>query len=335
MADISGHRADIKLAVRTLEAIERAVEQRADDGLRPHLGASLIGRPCRRQLWYLFRWAVRPAHSGRILRLFARGQREEEALAELLRAAGVTVITHNPNTGEQYRFGTGHFGGSMDGACVGLPDAPKTWHVLEFKTHNLKSFNQLEKEGVRLAKPEHWAQMQCYMHWSGMTRALYVAVCKDDDRLHLERIDYDRKEAEALLEKAQAVINAPEPPARISEDAAWYQCKWCDAWPVCHGKQLPLPTCRSCVHATPEPDGSWSCRYHKRTLMVEEQKRGCHDHVYIPHCFEKLAEPVECDPQRNVCVYEIYGRRIENGSDGISSAALYEHYRQEEADEAA
>ena len=30
----------------------------ADDGLRQHLGASLIGKPCERALWYTFRWTT-------------------------------------------------------------------------------------------------------------------------------------------------------------------------------------------------------------------------------------------------------------------------------------
>ena len=46
--------------------------------------------------------------------------------------------------------------------------------------------------------------MQIYMHLTGITRALYVAVCKDTDALHLERIEADRPMAERLLAKAGA-----------------------------------------------------------------------------------------------------------------------------------
>ena len=75
------HRADLKLADETLAAIEAAVLRQAEDGLRAHLGASLIGRSCERALWYGFRWSKRAAHEPRILRLFARGQREEDVFA--------------------------------------------------------------------------------------------------------------------------------------------------------------------------------------------------------------------------------------------------------------
>jgi hypothetical protein len=39
----------------------------------------------------------------------------------------------------------GHFGGSMDAVALGIPEAPKTWHLCEFKTHNAKSFADLQK----------------------------------------------------------------------------------------------------------------------------------------------------------------------------------------------
>jgi hypothetical protein len=327
MAEVT-FRANLKLATATLEAIERAVEEAVDDGLRPHLGASLIGRPCERALWYVFRWARASRFEGRMLRLFARGQREEDAIAALLRAAGIDVVQADPDTGEQYRFAAGHFGGSMDGAVHGLPEAPHAWHVLECKTHGAKSFNDLAAKGVQAAKPEHWAQMQCYMHWTGMERALYAAVCKDDDRLHLERIEYDRAEAERLFAKAQRIIAAPEPPPGISEDPAWWQCKLCDYHALCHGTALPLPTCRACAHATPRPEGTWWCERHGKGLDVPEQKAGCDGHRYIPVLLARSATVEYADTEANWVSY----KHRETGAiffnaappeDGWSSAELH------------
>lgn len=320
-------RADLKLATATLEAIERAVVGQTDDGLRPHLGASLIGRECSRALWYTFRWAAKPAHEARTLRLFARGQREEAVFADLLRAAGVTVVTENPETGEQYRFGAGHFGGSMDGACVGLPDAPLAWHCVEMKTHSAKSFNDLTKKGVADAKPEHWAQMQCYMAWTGMERALYMAVCKDDDRLHLERVAFDRAAAERLFEKAQRIIDAAEPPDGISDTPDYFQCRWCDYATLCHGTAAPLPNCRSCAHSTPVQDGQWNCARHGKQIPVSEQKAGCQSHRYIPALLAKWAEPIDADTEKNVVRYRntLTGAEFENGlpPEGYESAEIH------------
>ena len=321
------HRADIKLATATLEAIENAVSAGADDGLRPHLGASQIGKPCERALWYSFRWAKPGGFEARMLRLFARGQREENTFVDLLRNAGVTVSTHNPNTGQQFSFKTSHFGGSMDGACVGLPDAPKTWHVIEMKTHGEKSFNALVKTGVLKAKPEHYAQMQSYMAWTGMERALYMAVCKNTDRLHLERIDFDKAEADRLFAKAQRIVDAVEPPPGISERPDWYECKLCDYHDLCHSSDVPLPTCRSCAHVTPITDGQWHCTRNNKLLDVPAQKAACQSHRYIPALLVRFADVVDANTEANWIKYQhrVTGNEFINGlpPEGYESVEIY------------
>ena len=300
-------RADLKLADQTLASIEAAVQDERDDGLRRHLGASLIGRECERALWLTFRWAKPQAFEGRMLRLFARGQREEQVFIDLLRAAGIEVVDVDATTGKQFTFAAigNHFGGSMDAACQGLPES-SVWHVCEMKTHSKKSFDDLEKHGVKISKPQHYDQMVCYMGWTGMTRALYMAVCKDDDRLHLERIDADPARFEVLMSKAERIISATQPPPRISEDASWYQCKFCEFHSLCHGTTAPIPTCRSCCHSTPELDGNarWFCSRHKMDLTVDDQKQGCQGHLIIPQVIDRWASVQDASLSENWIQYE-------------------------------
>lgn len=270
----------------TREAIFRGYEEDRDAGFRPHLGASLIGHPCERALWYSFRWASPATFPGRILRLFETGHLEEARLVRNLRRTGATVLDLDPATGRQWRVTAhgGHFGGSLDAVALGLLEAPKTWHVVEFKTHSAKSFRDLVAKGVATSKPRHAAQMQIYMALTGLTRALYVAVCKDNDDLHVERIRADADEAERLLAKAERVIFAQHPPARISDDPAWFECRFCEHAPVCHESAAPPQTCRSCLHATPREDGDgfWHCARHDRALSLDEQRAGCPRHLFIP-----------------------------------------------------
>ena len=269
----------------TTRSIYETIERVRNEPPRPHLGASVLGHPCRRALWYGFRWATHTKHPGRVLRLFRRGQLEEEQFTSDLQAAGVTVHEADGD-GNQFRFSDigGHVGGSMDGAAVGLLEAPKTWHVLEYKTHGDTSFRDLEKHGVKKSKPEHYAQMQLYMHWSGMKRAYYLAVNKNDDHLHGERVRYCEVDATKLVSHARAIVTADEPLERISEKPEFYLCKWCDHSAVCHEKQLPPANCRTCLHASPELDGDarWSCAKHRVDLTVNEQRAGCASHAYIP-----------------------------------------------------
>lgn len=267
----------------TLDAIYNVYEASQGDGFRDHLGASLIGKTCARALWYDFRWVTPSWHSGRLLRLFETGQLEEARLVRNLRATGATVLEVDPETGRQFRVDAhgGHFGGSLDGVAFGLLEAPKTWHVLEFKTHSKKSFADLVAKGVVQSKPQHAAQMQVYMHLTGITRALYVAVCKDTDQLHLERIEADRAFAERLLDKAERIIFAQHPPERLSEDPAWFECRLCAHQEACHGGGGAAVTCRSCLHATPVED-AWHCARHDRRLDAQEQRHACARHLFIP-----------------------------------------------------
>lgn len=281
MAELPG------LGSPTRDAIFAAYEADTGDGFRTHMGASLIGKDCESALWFDFRWATRVSHAGRLLRLFETGQLEEMRLVKNLRRIGATVLEVDPETGRQFRVDAhgGHFGGSLDGIALGLPEAPKTWHVLEFKTHSAKSFNDLLAKGVGKSKPQHYAQMQIYMQLTGMTRAMYLAVCKNTDDLYVERVPLEPDVAQGLLDKAQRVIFAPTPPSRISEDPSWFQCRMCDHAGICHSNLgsvgLAEVNCRTCLHATPV-DGGWHCARHDKPLTTAEQRDACSLHLFIP-----------------------------------------------------
>ena len=271
------------LSSLTREAIFAGYERDANEGFRTHLGASLIGKACERALWYDFRWTTKAKFPGRVLRLFETGNREEERLVRNLRRTGATVVEVDPQSGRQFRVAAhgGHFGGSLDAVAINLMEAPKTWHVVEFKTHAQKSFTDLAVKKVRESKPQHYAQMQVYMLLTEISRAIYLAVNKNTDDLYVERIELDKAFAAQLLEKAGRIIFAPNPPARINEDPAWYQCRLCDHADVCHGKQAAEINCRTCLHATPI-DGGWQCARHNKSLSEVDQRTACERHLYLP-----------------------------------------------------
>ena len=296
----------------TLTAIYTAYEARQGDGFREHLGASLIGKPCARALWFDFRWVTASRFPGRILRLFETGQREEDRLVANLRATGATVLEVDPDTGRQFRVEAhgGHFGGSLDGVALGLLEAPKTWHVVEFKTHSLKSFADLVAKGVVASKPQHAAQMQIYMHLTGLTRAMYVAVCKDTDALHIERIEVDPDGATRLLDKAKRIIEAQHPPARISDNPTWFECRMCSHHAACHTGEAAVVNCRTCLHST-AVDGGWHCARHDRMVDAQEQRRGCARHLFIPD----LVPGTVTDAGEDFVAY-----RMADGSDWLNDA---------------
>jgi len=78
MGDISNH---VSKDSQTVTAIYAHYKKQGDTGhLSKTLGISQIGRPCERYLWYLFRQCVKSKFSGRMYRLFERGNLEESRL---------------------------------------------------------------------------------------------------------------------------------------------------------------------------------------------------------------------------------------------------------------
>ena len=147
------------------DQIFEGLAKNQDRSNRAHLGCSIIGRTCERQIWYSWRWALIPNFDGRILRLFRRGHEEEPNVEKDLRLIGLTVYTEDNRTGKQFGVKTlgNHLRGSLDGIIKGFKGDPKEWHVLEIKTSGSKPFTKLIKDLVKKAKPEHYAQMQLYM----------------------------------------------------------------------------------------------------------------------------------------------------------------------------
>ena len=293
--------------------IDQAHKDRAERP-RAHFGASQAGHPCDRWLWLSFRWAVQPDFPGRILRVFRRGHHEEDWIVADLKAAGIK-ITHTGRTQKRVGFGW-HISGSLDGIIErGVPEAVHKQHVAEFKTHSLKSFKDMVAKGVEKYKPIHYAQVQLYMHGTRIDRALYVAVCKDDDQLYFERVRYDKAFAEKLLDRCIGIVKAERMPDPLSADPSWYQCKFCDAHEFCHESKITKHVnCRTCAFSTPEENGTWLCERHQESGIPEEfQHDGCASHVLHP---DLVPWEMEASFSPDEAVYIIDGKPIRNGEAG-------------------
>jgi hypothetical protein len=293
-------------AEKTLQAIEEALVEdqgnefrrllrelmptaedayRTDDSpYRSHLGASLIGKDCARDLWYTFHWATAKQFEGRILRLFNRGHLEEPRFLAMLKMIGCEVW-FSDDKNKQYRISAhdGHFGGGLDTVVQGVPEAPTYPMLGEFKTHGDKSFSDLVKKGVRESKLQHYIQMQLYMGGYDLPASLYMAVNKNTDELYGEIIPFDEAVHEQYTDRAEAIIQAEKPPPRLSNNPTWFQCKFCDHHAVCHTNAPPDINCRTCQWSKPGPSGAWGCYHPKyklgpKSLNKEDQLRGCKDY---------------------------------------------------------
>lgn len=299
----------VMIAKKTLAAIEKAL--RADQGarfrgllrdnlnacddafrgeeespFRSHLGGSLIGRDCPRQLWYGFRWTSKSKHIGRTILLFNRGHLEEGRFVSLLQMIGMQVWQVDAK-GKQFRlsmFG-GHYGSAIDGVGKGCPDLPGEPINLEFKTSNTKNFKIIEKNGCREAKFEHFIQQQQYMGYYKLRYSLYVVVCKETDELYAEIIPFEEHVYEQYKDRAERIIFSSGPPKGISDSPGAWGCKFCDQKEVCHNGQPPERNCRTCRFSVPERDGRWTCANFAIVLtkeMQEWRKAECPAYEVIP-----------------------------------------------------
>ena len=245
----------------------------------------------------------------------------EEARVETdLKKCGLEVHM-GPEPGKQFEFTdeTGHIVGKIDGVLLGVPEAPKTWHLLEVKTHNTRSFQDLLARGVKESKPMHWAQMQVYMRLADLERFLYYAVCKDTDEIYTERGSLDKQAADTLIERARQIIDSVKQPRMTTGDDE--ECKKCAFKPVCWGESFPDVNCRTCIHSSVVNGGGWKCQLKGKDLSVDEQVDACSSHVFSPDMVN--AFPINGDYEGTSIQYEVRsGGTFINGEGGFPSKEL-------------
>jgi CRISPR/Cas system-associated exonuclease Cas4 (RecB family) len=274
----------------TLAAVDAAIEEEQDTRPRPYLGASSIGDPCSRKLWYSFRWAASKKFAASTLRLFEDGHRGEALMAERLRKVPGLMLSTEADDGRQWGISDheGHFRGHCDGFIKGLLQAPKTPHVWEHKVCNETKQKKLaklkqekgEKEALAHWDPVYYAQAQIYMHYFELTRH-YLTCSSPGERTTVScRTDYCREHAEPLVQKAQDIITSDRPPTRLSDDSTHWLCKFCDYHSICHDITPEAISCRTCVHAYPDRDATWSCTKHG-LLSREAQEAACPEYQAI------------------------------------------------------
>lgn len=246
---------------------------------------SALGEECDRRIWYAHHWSFAPeAVDGQKLRLFETGKREEDRIIAELRGIGVEI------TAEQSKetLCGGHLRGKIECEAVGLLEAPATRHVLEIKTHKNVKFNRIVKHGVRKDFEKHYIQLMLGVHARGATRGMYIANCKNSDDIFAVRFHLDAIEVAQWLARAERIIYAERPPAKLHEDPekkAAFVCKTCPARGVCHGGEFPRKNCRTCIHSTPlsTGDGAWRCERHNVGIPRDMQRAGCVDHRFNPY----------------------------------------------------
>jgi len=189
------------------------------------------------------------------------------------------------------------------------------------KTHSAKSFADLKRKGVAESKPQHYAQMQSYMGLLGVDRAMYLGVNKDNDELYTEWVHFDEDAFSLMKERARRIIDAKEPPVKLSDDPAHWQCKQCPYYSLCHEQAVAEMSCRTCCHSSPVESGAWRCELHSAVRNKGEQREGCEGHLYIP-ALVPFGEPVDGGENYVEYRHKETGKTFRNGPGGYLSREL-------------
>lgn len=267
------------LAVKIKTCIDQwSVEHYMDDH-RWHLGASSIGGPCDRALWYTFHWATKDSRNGRMKRLHERGKEEEAKINKMLRGIGCKVNDINPDTGKQWvvSWHKGHFGGSMDGELW----LPPSWNIPnkfipEFKTSGTgAAFNNYEKKGLEVHKEQYFMQHSLYGYGRKCMDGLFIAVNKNDDDLYIEPVELSAERAEFGIRRAANIITTDYVPAKISTKSTYFECVMCDHKSVCHNGESMDINCRSCVYSEPVDNAEWRCNRFGQEIPRDFVPKAC------------------------------------------------------------
>lgn len=211
---------------------------RAAQEARTYLGASRLGTACERALQFEYAQApVDPGREfdGRMLRIFERGHVMEDCMVQWLRSAGFDLRTRD-RSGNQFGFSVadGRLQGHVDGVIVGGPEGfgyPCLW---ESKCLGGKSWRELEKHKLAVAKPVYAAQVALYQAYLDLHEqpALFTALNADTMEVYAELVPFDAGLAQRMSDRGVKVIAATKAGdllPRAFTDSTHFECKFC-AW---------------------------------------------------------------------------------------------------------
>lgn len=210
---------------------------------RNYLGASILGGDCARAMQFqVTHTQVDPGREipGRSLRIFEIGHVLEDLAVNWLRLAGFKLLTTDANQ-QQFGFSVcdGRLQGHVDGVFVGGPAVLGLRYPMLFECKSMadKYWTKTVEHGVAAVYPQYAAQMALYQayladRFHGIARnpAFFLAINKNDARLHIELVPFDGALAQATSDRGVRVLcatDAQELLPRVSTTPTHPACKRC------------------------------------------------------------------------------------------------------------
>lgn len=213
-----------------------AVASRPDDPLRTYIGASSIGHPCARRIWYDFHSSPKTPFTPNTRVTFDVGKILEGNVLDYIALAvekepSMQLIRPSEENHFLYCFESEVplFQGHMDGILIvdGKPC------VLEIKTAKSSRFTAFKNKGLQVFSIGYYAQLQAYMGMRGYKHAVLIALNKDSSEFHHEWVVFDPYYYSELCTKAAMIVDAVEPPVRINRNPTYFVCTTCNYKRTC------------------------------------------------------------------------------------------------------
>lgn len=215
-----------------VDRIKKALVYKPKQKKREYIGASIIGHPCLRHIWYALKGKKSEFSSSAYL-IFEFGNLIERLVMHLLKMSELEIIAPAPINQmlELKSSNLSFFKGHADGLLIA--DSKK--YILEIKSANNSQFNQCVKKGIKLWKELYYAQAQAYAHFAVSDGIIFIVVNKDNSKFHVEFIEKDDDYCNELEDKATQIFYSKDAPPKISGTPSYFTCKLCSYKNICHG----------------------------------------------------------------------------------------------------
>ena len=176
---------------------------------------------CPRAVFFKLKNAPREPMEARILRIFEHGENIHRSIFNILYRLRLGVVTEVSIPSQEI------ISGRADAIlCIGNEN-----YVLDIKSINSMIFKRMQEP-----KEENVYQIQLYMHYFNIKKAILLYVDKDQQELKEFFVDYDQALCNSLLEKFQNLKGQVEQgivPSRLADYPRNWQCSYCQFKDIC------------------------------------------------------------------------------------------------------
>jgi len=176
---------------------------------------------CPRAVFFKFKNAPREAIEPRLMRIFEHGEHIHRNIFNILYRLRIGCTTEISIPEQEI----------VSGRADAILCMNSENYVLDIKSINSMLFRKLDK-----AKEENIYQVQLYMHFFGVKKAILLYVDKDQQNIKEFFIDYDEALCKSLMDKFYKLKELVEKdilPERLKDYPKNWQCQYCAFKDVC------------------------------------------------------------------------------------------------------